>query len=206
MEPDENGYQDFYDVQTTGRNKERVYYNPSLDTIVFECYDGAFHRGLLSWADIACRNKIRHIELYGEDEGYWIVEKHYGEFAFALSRLGNAETVVFSEEDEFQNVEISEFPDGTPGRLGTFLYNEAKDEFRWMEVRRHSEIPAEELRAGNWELNEGCGSGYLDSCGWEEDFELINGRELLGMWLAYFEREKPGWKAPQFKFGEVLDC
>lgn len=57
-EPDEKGYQDFYNVQSTGWHKKPVFYNPSVDILLVECHDRSFHGGLLSWAEIACRHRF----------------------------------------------------------------------------------------------------------------------------------------------------
>lgn len=77
--------------------------------------------------------------------------------------------------------------------MGTFLYNEAVDRFEWMQVGRHSEIPKEELRVGDWEFHGAFHSYhesyYLPSQGWGEDFELIVGPRLLSLWMAYWEKK-----------------
>ncbi|CAG8950173.1 hypothetical protein HYFRA_00008410 [Hymenoscyphus fraxineus] len=148
----------FYDVQAPrdirlpGPNHECVYFNPTLDDIIFELGTGPGGDKLLHWVEPQCLPKIRRITvLRGGIEGRWRDDFYYKELAYGLLNLGRVKELVFSWEGCRLDTSVelvSEYPEGRAiNRNGTILFTEtvisgqSVEIYQWMDIKLSDQTP-----------------------------------------------------------------
>lgn len=207
---------EYYDVQAP-RNirlddrivKNKVYFNPAVDDIVFDLGTNPGAKDLLHWVKESSRHRIKRITVSRANENgenYWDADYYIQELALGLVSLGNVKTLVFPEDTWFRDdIQIIDHGPGgaDPIRNGTYLCAEPQYEgvtfevLKWMDVRSASEIPTlskKDLPPLFWE---GKQKEYtvdewqpLPGYDWGVFREVYHARTLLEMWFDRLESER----------------